>query len=134
MSIRESHYYELINQCREYGYSEDTIHNINSCLRKLIKIAYQNRYIKENPLDYWDTPRINPGAKREIITTEEFRLMDQCMADSSFVRCGADSYLLYRFMLNILFLQNLYSTRFNTGFFIATLQAISSYKKEPAGF
>ncbi len=103
MSIREYHYYDLINQCREYGYSEDTIYNINSCLRKLINIAYQNRYIEKNPLDYWDTPRINPGAKREVITPEEFRLLDQYMLYNSFVRCGDDCYPMHRFMLNILY-------------------------------
>ena len=52
--ITERMYLQLITSCRKYGYSEETIYNINGCLRKLITLAFKNRYIDENPIDYSD--------------------------------------------------------------------------------
>ena len=73
--ITEEMYFRLIAQCRDYGYSEETVWNINACLRKLINVAYKNRYLSENPVDFWDSPRISTGIKRNVITKEELEKM-----------------------------------------------------------
>lgn len=101
--ITESHYLRLIDSCREYGYSEETIWNINSCVRKIIKLAYRNRCISENPLDFWDSPRINTGARKNVITQEEFLLLDQFFSNNEFRRLGRNNYPKYRLLLNLLY-------------------------------
>ena len=101
--ITERMYLQLITNCRKYGYSEETIYNINGCLRKLITIAYKNRYIDENPIDYWDSPRIDSSPNRYIISYNDFRKLDDYFRTNSFVRLGENHYPRYRFLFNLLY-------------------------------
>jgi len=52
--ITEDNYLELISKCRAYGYSEETVYNINACLRKLVKLAYRNRKLTEKLFDEFE--------------------------------------------------------------------------------
>ena len=101
--ITERMYLQLITNCRKYGYSEETIYNINGCLRKLIRIAYKNRYIDENPIDYWDSPRIDSRAERYVISYSDFRKLDEYFKDNHFTRLGENHYPKYRFLFNLLY-------------------------------
>ena len=101
--ITERMYLQLITSCRKYGYSEETIYNINACLRKLVTLAYKNRYIDENPIDYWDSPRIKTGATRNVISHDDFQKLDEYFSSNSFVRLGENHYPKYRFLFNLLY-------------------------------
>ena len=101
--ITERMYLQLITSCRKYGYSEETIYNINGCLRKLITLAYKNRYIDENPIDYWDSPRIESGAARNVITHDDYQKLDEYFRSNSFFRLGENHYPKYRFLFNLLY-------------------------------
>lgn len=101
--ITEDVYLELISKCRAYGYSEETIYNINACLRKLVKLAYRNRQLQENPFDYCENARIQPKTVREVITYDEYLKLDKYFAENSFYRLGNDCYPKYRLLLRILY-------------------------------
>ena len=101
--ITEDNYLELISNCRAYGYSEETLYNINACLRKLVKLAYKNHLIKENPFDYCDNARFKPKAIKTVITYDEYLKLDQYFAENSFIRLGEDCYPKYRLLLRLLY-------------------------------
>lgn len=101
--ITEDTYLELISKCRAYGYSEETVYNINACLRKLVKLAYRNHRLKENPFDHCDNARFKPKTVKEVITYEEYRKLDQYFAEHSFVRLGVNCYPKYRLLLRLLY-------------------------------
>lgn len=101
--ITENTYLDLISKCREYGYSEETVHNINACLRKLVKLAYRNRLLKENPFDYCDNARINPTMIKAVISHDEYLLLDQYFAEHSFWRLGENCYPKYRLLVRLLY-------------------------------
>lgn len=103
IAISEENYLRLIAQCREYGYSEETIWNINACLRKLINLAYKNRYLKENPIDFWDSPRIRVGVKRNVIPMEDFKKLSTYFEQNEFIRLGKNCYLYYHFLVVLLY-------------------------------
>ena len=94
---------ELISKCRLYGYSEETIHNINACLRKFVKLAYKNHKLKKNPFDYCDNVRIRTNTVKEVVSYTEYLLLDQYFAENSFYRLGKDCYPKHRFMLRLLY-------------------------------
>lgn len=101
--ITEDNYLELISKCRTYGYSEESVYNINVCLRKLVKLAYRNRLLKENPFDYCDNARFKPKVVKTVITYEEYLKLDQYFAENSFIRLGEDCYPRYRLLLRLLY-------------------------------
>lgn len=101
--ITEDTYLELISRCRAYGYSEETVYNINACLRKLVKLAYRNHQLKENPFDYCDNARFKPKIIKTVITYDEYLKLDQYFAENSFIRLGKDCYPKYRFLLRLLY-------------------------------
>lgn len=82
--ITEDNYMELISKCRSYGYSEETIHNINACLRKLVKLAYKNHKIPENPFDYCNNARIQINTVKEMVTYDEYLILDNYYAENTF--------------------------------------------------
>lgn len=101
--ITEDSYLELISKCRAYGYSEETVYNINACLRKLVKLAYRNRKLQENPFDYCDNARIKTKTVKEVITYEEYMKLDKYFAENSFIRLGVNCYPKYRLLLRLLY-------------------------------
>ena len=101
--ITEDTYLELISKCGAYGYSEETVYNINACLKKLVKLAYRNRLIEENMFDYCENARFKPKTIKTVITYEEYLKLDQHFAENSFIRQGEDCYLKYRLLLRLLY-------------------------------
>lgn len=101
--ITEENYMELISKCKAYGYSEETIYNINACLRKLVKLAYKNHKLLENPFDYCDNVRSRINTVKEVVSYDEYLLLDQYFAENSFYRLGKDCYPKHRFMLRLLY-------------------------------
>ena len=101
--ITEDNYLELISRCRAYGYSEETVYNINACLRKLVKLAYRNRKLMENPFDYCDNARFKPKTMRKVVSYDEYSKLDKYFAEHSFCRLGVDCYPKYRLLLRLLY-------------------------------
>ena len=93
----------MISNCRAYGYSEETLYNINACLRKLVKLAYKNHLIKEKPFDYYDNARFMSKTIKTVITYDEYLKLDQCFAEKSFIRLGEGCYPKYRLLLILLY-------------------------------
>ena len=79
------------------------MHNINACLRKLVKLAYRNHLIKENPFDYCDNVRFKLNSVKAVIAYEEYLKLDRYFAENSFIRLGEDCYPKYRLLLRILY-------------------------------
>ena len=90
--ITEERYLSLIAKCREYGYSEETVWNINACIRKLINLAYKNRYIAENPITFWDSSHINQGVNMYVITYEDFERLSNYFYKSKYMKLGENPY------------------------------------------
>ncbi len=101
--ITEESYLSLISKCRAYGYSEETVYNINACLRKLVKLAYRNHHLSENPFTYCDNARIHPKTVREVISYKEYLKLDEYFSEHSFYRLGKDCYPNYRLLLQLLY-------------------------------
>ena len=120
-------YTDLIAKARAKKYSEETLHNINACFRKLMKLAWKKEYIRENPLDKVANKRFQVKMKHDefsphLITKAEFKAIDEYFANNSFVRLGVDRYKGYRLMVNFLY----YS-----GLRIGELLALTFYDVEP---
>lgn len=127
--ITEEMYLSLIAKCREYGYSEETVWNINACIRKLINLAYKNRYIAENPITFWDSPHINQGTKRYVIAYEDFERLSNYFYKSKYMKLGDNPYPKYYFLVNLL-----YFTGVRIGEAIALTYAdFELYSKTPCG-
>ncbi len=101
--ITEETYYQLASQCREHGYSDETLHSINSTFRKLINLACKKKLIKENILLSADNIRTTQKSEYRLITFDEYLLLDKYFSEHSFVRKGVDCYPLYRFLVTLLY-------------------------------
>lgn len=105
--IDEDTYYTFFSKCREYGYSDETLHSINSCFRKLINLTYKKRLINDNPLHRSDNVKTTTKATKiddfRLITKDEWRKLDSYFAKTKFVRLGVDRYVKFRFMYNLLY-------------------------------
>lgn len=107
-NITEDTYDYLITKCREKGYSEETLHNINACFRKMMKLAYQRDYLKFNPLEKMGNKSFQVARPLDeysphLILKDEFKAIDRYFADHSFVRLGVDRYKKYRLLFNFLY-------------------------------
>ena len=105
-------YTDLIAKCRRKGYSEESLHNINACFRKMCRLAWEKGYIRENPLAKVQNKRFKVQKKHDefsphLITKAEFRAIDEYFANNSFVRLGVDRYKGYRLMVNFLYYSGL---------------------------
>lgn len=103
--ITEDLYYDLFVKIKDNKYSEETIHSLNSCFRKLINLAYKKRLISENPLDRSEnvkTKRKNSDEYR-IVEKEEFQKLDKYLSETVFVRKGVNRYHEFRLMYNLLY-------------------------------
>ena len=105
-------YSDLIAKARAKKYAEETLHNINACFRKLMRLAWKKEYIRENPLDKVSNKRFEVKKKHDefsphLITKAEFKAIDEYFANNSFVRLGVDRYKGYRLMVNFLYYSGL---------------------------
>ncbi len=102
-NITEELYYKFSSECRAYGYSEETLHNINATFRKLINLCYKKKLIKENFLHTCDNIRTKQKEDYRVISKDEFIKIDSYFKNNSFVRLGVDNYPKYRLMFNLLY-------------------------------
>lgn len=101
--ITEDVYYKLASDCRNHGYSEETLHSINATFRKMINYAYKKKLIKENILIYTDNVKTKQKESYRIIEKEEFDKIDAYFKNNHFVRLGINNYPKYRLLVNILY-------------------------------
>ena len=106
-NITQKVYRQLIIDCRNKGYSEETLHNINACLRKMLNIAESQGYISQNPLAKVDNIKFDVAKPYEedsykIIKNSEFEAIDSYFARNSFYRMGVDRYIGYQLMIETL--------------------------------
>ena len=111
-NITSDVYTDLIAKARAKQYAEETLHNINACFRKLMKLAWKKEYIRENPLDRVANKRFQVKKKHDefsphLITKAEFKEIDEYFANNSFMRLGVDRYKGYRLMVNFLYYSGL---------------------------
>lgn len=103
--ITEDIYYDLFVKIKDNKYSEETIHSLNSCFRKLINLSYKKRLIKENPLNRSENVKTKKKDSEEyrIVTKEEFKKLDKYLLDTVFIRKGVNRYDEFRLMYNLLY-------------------------------
>ncbi len=99
-------YNTLILKCRQHGYAEETLHNINACLRKMLNLADQRDIIR-NPLAKVKNKRFEVSKPYEenspkIITNSEFKKIEEFFENNSFYRLGVDTYVGYYLMVEML--------------------------------
>lgn len=105
--LDEELYFDLITKSREAGYSEETLHNINSTFRKLCNLVYKKRLLKENPLNFIDGVQIKIVKKDQVIKVDQWEEIDRYFKETSFVRKGVDVYRKHRFLVNLLYFTGL---------------------------
>lgn len=97
-------YSSFIERCRvESGYSEYTLSNLNKTFRKLITLAYKEERLKENPIYSFDKIEGFVRDRKVIVSPEEFRMMDNHLSETVFIRNGIDRNLKRRLCLNFLY-------------------------------
>ena len=101
--ITENTYYKLASECREHGYSEETLKSLNATFRKLINLCYRKKLVNENILNH--SKNIKTGNKDDyrLIPKEDFDLIDNYLKNNKFVRLGVNNYPLHRLLFNILY-------------------------------
>lgn len=101
--ITEDVYYKLSADCRNHGYSEETLHSINATFRKMINLAYKKKLITENILTYTDNIKTRQKEDYKTISKEEFEKISAFFQHNKFVRLGRNNYPKYRLLFNILY-------------------------------
>lgn len=101
--ITEDVYYKFSADCRQHGYSDETLHSINATFRKMINLAYKKKLIKENILHTADNIRTKQKDDYRTISKEEFEQIDGYFQNNKFVRLGVNNYPKYRLLFNILY-------------------------------
>lgn len=101
--ITEDVYFKVFSDCREYGYSDETIHSINATFRKLVDLTYKKGLIADNFLHKTDNIKTRKKDIVRILTHEEWKKVDNYFYTTKFVRLGVDRYPRFRFMFNVLY-------------------------------
>lgn len=103
--ITEDVYYNLFVKIKDKGYSQETIHSLNACFRKLINLAYKKSLIIENPLNRSENVKTKKKSSEEyrIITHQEFKKLDKYLKETKFVRLGINRYDEFRLIFNFLY-------------------------------
>ena len=101
--ITDDVYQNFSAEVRKHGYSEETRYNINAALRKLVRLCYKKRLIKENPIDFWDNIQIKKKDDYRLIPKEDFDEIDKYFQKNSFYRLGVNNYPKYRLLFNLLY-------------------------------
>lgn len=101
--MTEDLYYKVFSDCREHGYSEETIHSINATFRKLVELTYKKELVSTNFLHKTDNIKTKRKDDIRILTHEEWGKLDKYFSETTFVRLGVDRYPCFRFMFNVLY-------------------------------
>ena len=107
-NINEDTYNYLISELRNKKYSEETLHCLNSCFKKLMRMAYQRDYLKRDILKKVRTKKFKVQLEIDefsphLISKREFEQIDEYFKDNKFVRLGTDRYRKYRLLFNFLY-------------------------------
>ncbi len=108
-NITDDVYYDCFSKIRKHGYSEETIHSLNACFRKLLNLAYKKRLLQENPLNRAENVKTEKKDSEEyrILTHEEFEKIDKYFHETKFYRLGKDVHKKYRLLFNVLYYSGL---------------------------
>lgn len=103
--ITEDVYYNLFVNIKDKKYSDETIHSLNACFRKLINLAYKKKLIIENPLTRSENIKTKKKKSEEyrIISHEEFKKLDKYLKETKFIRLGINRYDEFRLIYNFLY-------------------------------
>lgn len=103
--ITEDVYYNLFVKIKDKKYSDETIHSLNACFRKLINLAYKKKLITENPLNRSENIKTKRKKSEEyrIITHSEFKKLDKYLKETKFIRLGINRYDEFRLIFNFLY-------------------------------
>lgn len=101
--ITEEVYYKLSSDCRNYGYSEETLHSINACFRKLINLSYKKKLTSTNILHTADNIRTRQKEDYKIMSFEDFQKIRLYFRNNNFYRLGKNNYPLYELLFTILY-------------------------------
>ena len=101
--ITEDVYYKFASDCREYGYSDESLHSINATFRKLINLVYKKKLISENILHTADNIKTKQKEDYRVISKEEFDKIDEYFGTNEFWRLGVNNYPKYRLLFNVLY-------------------------------
>lgn len=96
-------YEKAMNSVRKYGYSDETIRNINATLRKLIHLCYRKKLVATNILEYADNIRTKTKSSYRIIPKEEFDAIINYLKTHKSVRSGVNNYPKYVLMFSLLY-------------------------------
>ncbi len=96
-------YEKVMNAVRKYGYSDETIRNINATFRKLIHLCYQKGLTSTNILESADNIRIKPKDDYRVIPEEDFLALQLYFKNHKFFRSEVNNYPKYRFMFFLLY-------------------------------
>src|SRR5699024_1141279 len=99
----EDVYYKFASDCREYGYSDESLHSINATFRKLINLVYKKKLISENILHTADNIKTKQKEDYRVISKEEFDKIDEYFGTNEFWRLGVNNYPKYRLLFNVLY-------------------------------
>ena len=89
-------------------YSEETLHSVDSCLHKLMKLAWKRDLIEVNPLAKVDRMKFDIKSPIEedsdkIVTKEEFYAIAKYFEENKFVRKGIDRYKGFNAMVRFMY-------------------------------
>ncbi|HJA06819.1 MAG TPA: site-specific integrase [Candidatus Mediterraneibacter pullicola] len=101
--ITEDVYYKFASDCREHGYSDESLHSINATFRKLINLVYKKKLISENILHTADNIKTKQKEDYRVISKEEFDKIDEYFGTNEFWRLGVNNYPKYRLLFNVLY-------------------------------
>ena len=82
--ITEDVYYKFASDCREHGYSDESLHSINATFRKLINLVYKKKLISENILHTADNIKTKQKEDYRVISKEEFDKIDEYFGTNEF--------------------------------------------------
>lgn len=96
-------YEKVMNNVRKYGYSDETIRNVNAALRKLIHLCYRKNLVSTNILEYADNIRTKNKSSYRVIPKEEFIAITNYFKTHRSARPEVNNYPKYRFMFFLLY-------------------------------
>lgn len=96
-------YEKTMNDVKKHGYSEETIHNINTAFRKLIRLCYKKEMITTNILEFADNIRTKEKDNYRIIPKEDFVAISNYFKGHKPVQSKVYHYPKYRFLFSLLY-------------------------------
>ena len=93
--ITEGAYYRLISSCRDHGYSNETIRDINATIKKFFNLAERKHIISNNVFHYCETVKIKRKDDHRVIEPAEMSEINAYFSSSGKTIYKAFFNLLY---------------------------------------